>query len=314
MAENIQKEQLIKDLEKSGISKGDTLFLRISYKSIGKVNGGPLTVIQAIQNVIGEEGNIVVTAFPRRYYSFNKILYKGKAVSQTKKLPTNVGIIPRIISEMDNSRMTGHLTYPFLVLGKDAEAIASKHTNNSKPYDIIIDIANNYNAKCLRVGGDVLTGTTHVAFTKSLESSNQYQKDLVQGLWTFDDDNPHKKKWQGDNVSYFCYKGYKPFYNKFIKNGCELYKGTLGHGELVLTSMKKTLELETSNLHCHPELLLCDDPNCTTCRTSYSYSTTSFWKFFYRQLKGLFNKDNRKSAKRSVLIMIARLLWGKQIR
>lgn len=314
MAEIISKEKLISDLKGSGISKGDTLFLRISYKSIGKVEGGPVTVIKAIMEVIGEEGNIVVTAFPRRYYSFNKFLYRKKAVSQTHKLPTNVGVIPRIISEMNNSQTTGHLTYPFVILGKDAKEIANCHTNQSKPYDIIVNIANNYNAKCLRVGGDVLTGTTHIAFTKALESSGQYQKDLEQGLWTYDDNHPQIKVWQGDNVSFFCYRGYKTFYNKFIGKYCELYKGKLGDGEMVLTSMKRTLEIETRHLYCHPELLLCDDPSCATCRTSYSYSTISYPVFIIQQLRHLFEREKRKSVKRSIIISLARMFWGVKIR
>ena len=62
----MNQSELELELQRIGVQKGDTLFLRISYKSLGGVEGGPSTVIKALRNCIGSEGNLVATAFGRK--------------------------------------------------------------------------------------------------------------------------------------------------------------------------------------------------------------------------------------------------------
>ena len=69
-------DSLRNDLKALGVSSGDLLFLRISYKAIGRVEGGPKTFVDALLDVVGKEGTIVVTAFPSRYSSFTRLFYK----------------------------------------------------------------------------------------------------------------------------------------------------------------------------------------------------------------------------------------------
>ena len=59
----ITKEQLKQDLLRLGVQKGDVLYIKASYKSIGKVDGGPLTVIDAICETVGNEGTVIFSAF-----------------------------------------------------------------------------------------------------------------------------------------------------------------------------------------------------------------------------------------------------------
>ncbi|WP_044300445.1 AAC(3) family N-acetyltransferase [Bacteroides fragilis] len=68
-------DSLRNDLKMLGVSSGDLLFLRISYKAIGRVEGGPKTFVDALLDVVGKEGTIVVTAFPSRYSSFMRFFY-----------------------------------------------------------------------------------------------------------------------------------------------------------------------------------------------------------------------------------------------
>ena len=52
-------DSLRNDLKALGVSSGDLLFLRISYKAIGRVEGGPKTFVDALLDVVGKEGTIV---------------------------------------------------------------------------------------------------------------------------------------------------------------------------------------------------------------------------------------------------------------
>ena len=87
-------DSLRNDLKALGVSSGDLLFLRISYKAIGRVEGGPKTFVDALLDVVGKEGTIVVTAFPSRYSSFTRLFYK---YSFSNKLISKTGAISNIV-------------------------------------------------------------------------------------------------------------------------------------------------------------------------------------------------------------------------
>ncbi|RPI41511.1 MAG: aminoglycoside N(3)-acetyltransferase, partial [Bacteroidetes bacterium] len=67
MAETITKDRLIHDLKEIGVEKGDSLNLKISLKSIGHVEGGPRTVIEALMEVAGKKGTLVAESFVGAY-------------------------------------------------------------------------------------------------------------------------------------------------------------------------------------------------------------------------------------------------------
>ncbi|MEM3696730.1 MAG: aminoglycoside 3-N-acetyltransferase [Candidatus Bathyarchaeia archaeon] len=58
----ITKSRLITDLNKLGVSSGDTIMLHASVKAIGWIVGGPNVVIQALLEVLGREGTLMMLA------------------------------------------------------------------------------------------------------------------------------------------------------------------------------------------------------------------------------------------------------------
>lgn len=56
----ITKERLINDLKSIGVKKGMTLIVHSSLSSIGFVSGGAQTVIQALKEVLGDKGALVM--------------------------------------------------------------------------------------------------------------------------------------------------------------------------------------------------------------------------------------------------------------
>lgn len=74
----ITKEQLKQDLLRLGVQKGDVLYIKASYKSIGKVDGGPLTVIDAICETVGNEGTVIFSAFLKGH------VYQGDGFKKRK--------------------------------------------------------------------------------------------------------------------------------------------------------------------------------------------------------------------------------------
>ena len=56
-------EILVEDLKNLGLEKGDTVIVHSSLKSMGQVDGGANTVIDAIIEVIGNDGTVLFPAF-----------------------------------------------------------------------------------------------------------------------------------------------------------------------------------------------------------------------------------------------------------
>jgi len=54
------RKSIVDDLRRMGISEGMTLIVHSSLKSIGKVVGGPVSIILALEEALGENGNIVM--------------------------------------------------------------------------------------------------------------------------------------------------------------------------------------------------------------------------------------------------------------
>lgn len=278
-------ERIVNDLHSLNIKSGDVVFIRISYKAIGKVEGGPNTVIDAILNVIGESGTLIATAFPNLIESKNKA--KHCDIIYRPGMKPITGVMPVLMSERENAYFSLNPVAPYVAIGKEAKTITELHTPDTDSYFIVKHIVEHYSPKCLRVGGDVLDGTTHIAFTDGLRNTNSYQRRIAEGMYYYDQDR--RIKWCERTGSAFCHKGFEAFFNKYIKNerGAVLSTGLVGDGIAMVTDMKKTTEIEEKYISKSPKILLCDDPLCSTCRASFSYSKPGPVLFLLKQIIGL---------------------------
>ena len=61
-------ENLVEGFRSLGVEEGDTLLVHSSYKSFGEVDGGPQTVIRALEVVLGVDGTLIM---PTLNFDFN---------------------------------------------------------------------------------------------------------------------------------------------------------------------------------------------------------------------------------------------------
>ncbi|MCD6364544.1 MAG: AAC(3) family N-acetyltransferase, partial [Planctomycetes bacterium] len=59
----VTRKEIARDLRRLGLRRGDIVELHSSLKSIGRVRGGPKTVIHAFQDVLGTAGTLLMPAF-----------------------------------------------------------------------------------------------------------------------------------------------------------------------------------------------------------------------------------------------------------
>src|SRR3984893_7992188 len=61
---NIDRNSVIDALREAGLQSGDSVFFQSAMSSFGKVLGGPSTVVDALEEIVEEEGLVAKPAFP----------------------------------------------------------------------------------------------------------------------------------------------------------------------------------------------------------------------------------------------------------
>lgn len=303
-------DSLVEDISKLGIKEGDNLFVRISYKAVGKTEGGPKTLIDALLDVIGNQGTLIATAFPNRIPANKKEKYKNSVY--TKGMKPITGAIPVVMSQYPNACFSSHPISPYVAIGYNAKLITDMHTPEKESYEVVKCMIDECHCKCLRIGGDVLDGSAHIAFTEGLKNTDSYQYRLAEGNYYFDDNG--EKKWIEKCVSSFCYDGFKRFFLDKVYNysGAVLSEGMIGEGMAMLTDMSRTLEVERKYIAKDPRVLLCDSPECMKCRTSYSYSKPGAAIYSIHHLKGLFNPKTFRATAGTIRFVLRNRFLGKK--
>jgi len=112
-------EQLVEEFQKLGVKQGDTLLVHSSYKSFGKVDGGPATVIRALEAALGTdgEGTLIMPTFN---FDFNK----GEAWD-VRTTPSKMGILTELVRKDPRAKRVFHPFYSFAILGKHAEMLGN---------------------------------------------------------------------------------------------------------------------------------------------------------------------------------------------
>jgi aminoglycoside N3'-acetyltransferase len=115
-----------KDLKKLGLQRGDSIFLHSSLKSIGYVEGGARTIIDAIIKVLGSSGTLIVPT-----YSLKKNMYKTclekKYIFDPRTATTQIGIIPATFLHYPDVCRSIHPTHSVSAIGKNARYITEAH-------------------------------------------------------------------------------------------------------------------------------------------------------------------------------------------
>jgi aminoglycoside 3-N-acetyltransferase len=115
------RTDILNNLKSLGIRRGHKLIIHSSYKAIGQVEGGPDTVIDALMEAVGEQGNILMPVFcdePPEVFD--------PAVS-----PSDCGIITELFHRRKGTIRSFHPTHSVAVWGLDAGQIAKTHDSST---------------------------------------------------------------------------------------------------------------------------------------------------------------------------------------
>lgn len=137
------RESLSRDLHKLGLKKGMTILVHSSLSSLGWVNGGPVTVIQALMDIVTVEGAIVMPTqsvdlsdpsswnsppVPEKWW---KEIRETMQAYHPRYTPTSyMGRIVDVFLTFPEVKRSNHPNYSFAGWGNNRDLIINNHELN----------------------------------------------------------------------------------------------------------------------------------------------------------------------------------------
>ena len=151
-------ENLVEGFRDLGVEEGDTLLVHSSYKSFGEVEGGPLTVVQALEAALGTEGTLIMPTFN---FDFNK-----GVPWDVRTTPSKMGILTELVRQDPRARRVFHPFYSFAILGKHADTLGSLRYKSSYERNSVFGKLRDLDGKIMVIG---LSYTNSMTFFHHIE-------------------------------------------------------------------------------------------------------------------------------------------------
>ena len=122
-----QLKEMIMDMEKIGICKGDVLFVHSSLSALGRIDGGSKTVVDGLLHAIGNQGTLLMPAF-----SYATTVQYPYYFSMEKSVCC-VGAIPEYYRGLSTTKRSLNPTHSICGCGVQAEELLNPHSLDCTP-------------------------------------------------------------------------------------------------------------------------------------------------------------------------------------
>jgi aminoglycoside 3-N-acetyltransferase len=167
-----------------GLEPGDTLLVHSSYKSFGGVEGGPQTVIDALLEVLGESGTLIMP-------TFNFDFCKG-APWDVRTTPSHMGAITNMVRENHQARRVFHPIYSFAILGKFAAYLTGERYKSSFGANSVFGKLRELDGKIMIIGLSYTNSMTFFHHIEEMEGVDYRYMKPFTGLVTDQDGNTYE--------------------------------------------------------------------------------------------------------------------------
>lgn len=154
----LTQDDIVRGLRELGLTAGESLIVHSSMRHLGPIEGGADAVIDAILEVIGPEGNLVLP-------TFNYVNPVPSPYFDPETTPGRTGILPEVGRRRPGALRSLHPTHSVTVIGPDAVRLTAGHLNQrvfgvGSPVDLLAQDG----GKVLLLGvGQTSNSTIHVA-------------------------------------------------------------------------------------------------------------------------------------------------------
>jgi aminoglycoside 3-N-acetyltransferase len=257
----LTRQQLADAFAEIGIQQGDAVILHSSFKSLGTVDGGPNTVIDALLDAVGPHGHLLVPTFTYSLPMWHVEPFDPK----TSK--ARVGVIPDVLRQRTDAHRSFHPTHSVAVIGPHAEDIIRNHLHATPlGADCPFDRMRKFDAKILMLGTfqdtnsslhlcEVLAGLPYVrvAFTEGQD---------FEIAWFINEDG------QVEYTQIFevpgCSRGFRVVEEPLRQVGV-LRDVRVGPSVSQLLRLNDLVNAMKELLHADPTMLLCTHNDCGIC-------------------------------------------------
>ena len=251
---SITKRDILFSLDLMDIKKGDVLLVHSSLSSIGWVEGGTETVIDALLEAVGESGTVVMSTLTGWSKPFD-----------VQNSPSAVGEISESFRLRKNALRSLHPVHSVAAVGRYAKEITSGHEHcetgcgSGTPYLKIRDLG----GKVLLLGVDMDRNTAMHCLEEEINAV--YLRTL---------DIPAPTYWEDYRNRAFTLKKFPPGHRDFIgmtpilRERDAMIEGKIGNAAVKVIEMKKLFEIGLEVLSQNPMFFICHNPHCNSCHWS----------------------------------------------
>jgi aminopeptidase-like protein/aminoglycoside N3'-acetyltransferase len=144
----ITKKSLMADFRSLGMKAGDTIFVHSAYSTLGRapggVEGGPQAVLEAILDLIGASGTLILP-------TFNYDFLKG-VPWDIRTSPSQMGALTELMRLDPRARRMFHPIYSMAAIGQHADELASHRSNDCFGETTIFKKFRDWDTKILIIG------------------------------------------------------------------------------------------------------------------------------------------------------------------
>ena len=152
----VNKNDLIEGFKKIGLKPGMNIMVHSSLSKFGHVDGGADTVIDALMEVISEEGTLLFPTFN------HDACYKKGELFDVRTTPSTNGIIPNTFLSRDGVIRSNSPTHAFAAWGKNKEKYILNHENvDTMGIGSPLDLLMKDDGYCLLLGVNYHANTFH---------------------------------------------------------------------------------------------------------------------------------------------------------
>lgn len=130
---SLSKASIIDDLTRIGVKSGDSVLVHSSLSRIGHLIDGPKTFVDALFEVVGDEGTILMPTSPNNVYQLNYI--RNTPFFDVLNSPSKTGAITEYFRKLPDAIRSLHPTEPVSAIGKLADYYTKDHFNQLTPYN-----------------------------------------------------------------------------------------------------------------------------------------------------------------------------------
>jgi aminoglycoside N3'-acetyltransferase len=252
---SIDRKSLAADLRALGLGAGDWVAVHSSVKSIGWIEGGPVSVIDALVDVVGPGSGIMMPLFT---------MPRGRMIDLSVTV-SYLGLMPETFRNYPGVVRSAHPTHSVGIWGKDAQEIAESHRevgyiSPGSPWDrlarmggYVLHIGCDWKSSSLLHLAEVLAEVPYVHIAYPPWSKGVYARYTDGSVLS---DVPRYVP--GDSAGFVLVQ------REMERRGM-LRLGKVGQADSILARASEMLEVAVPMMKADPEGFLCNYDDCVIC-------------------------------------------------